>query len=226
MHNKLVAALFSVLFAFGFGHQAYAQTASNSGLYGSLSGAYNFFTQNQDAEETTKATGAKTPFEVDFDDGWGGIVTLGYNFGGARLELEGGYKENDIDNLSVGAFGVGGAFVEVDGEVQTLSGMINLILDLPVEGKLQPFILGGIGLANHEVDISRIANTAVNFKDDDTVLTYQVGAGLAYQLGESADLLVQYRYMSSEDVTVEDATATDEFDYNHHAVMIGLRFGF
>ena len=226
MCKKLAAALFSVLFAFGFGHQAYAQTASKSGLYGSLSGAYNFFNQKQDAEQTTKATGAKAPYELDVDDGLGGIVTLGYNFGGTRLELEGGYKENDIDSLSVGAFGVGGIFLGTDGEVRTLSGMINLIYDVPVEGKLRPFVLGGVGLANHEIDISRIANTNVAFKDDDTVFTYQVGAGLAYEVGESADLLVQYRYMSSGGVTVADATASDEFDYNHHSVMIGLRFGF
>ena len=221
MCKKLAAALFSVLFAFGFGHQAYAQTASKSGLYGSLSGAYNFFTQNLDAEGTTKATGAKAPFELDVDDGLGGIVTLGYNFGGTRLELEGGYKENDIGSVSQR-----GIFLGTDGEVRTLSGMINLIYDVPVEGKLRPFILGGVGLANHEVATSRIGNTNVTFKDDDTVFTYQIGAGLAYELGESTELLVQYRYMSSLDVTVADAAATDVFDYNHHAVMIGLRFGF
>ena len=226
MLNKLFTTSCVLLLALGSAHQANAQNASNNGFYGSLSGGYNFFTQNQDAEETTRATGVKTPFEIDFDDGWGGVITLGYNFGAARLELEGGYTKNDLDNLSVGIQGVGGLFVETDGEIETLSGMLNLIFDVPIEGKLRPFILGGIGLADHEVDISRIAGTTVNFKADDTVLTYQVGAGLAYQLGDSTDLLVQYRYMSSEDVTVEDATVSDEFDYNRHAVMIGIRFGF
>jgi len=196
-----------------------------TGFYGGFSGGYTFFDE-QDATDTVVATGAQTSFQVDLDGGWAGFANIGYNFGNFRLEVEGGYRNSDIDNLTAGAFGVAGVFLATDGDLTTMSGMANAVVDLPIEGPLTPFLLGGVGFANHEVEISRIANTSVNFKDDDTVFAYQLGAGLAYEIGDKAALTMQYRWMGSEDYTVADATASDEVEYDSHTVMVGLRFGF
>ena len=220
----------STLAAFGFIAAASPALADNhenreTGFYAGISGGYTFL-EDQDATETAVATGAQTPFKVDFGGSWSGLASIGYNFGGVRIEVEGGYRNNDIDTLSVGAFGVAGVSLNVDGDLTTKSGMANAIVDLPIEGPLTPFLVGGVGFANHEVDVSRIAATAVNFKDDDTVFAYQIGAGLAYEIGDKAALTMQYRWMGSEDYNIGDATATDEVEYDSHTVMVGLRFGF
>jgi len=215
------------LAAFSFVTASSPALADNheTGFYGGFSGGYTFFDE-QDATDTVVATGAQTSFQVDLDGGWAGFANIGYNFGNFRLEVEGGYRNSDIDNVTAGAFGVAGVFLATDGDLTTMSGMANAVVDLPIEGPLTPFLLGGVGFANHEVEISRIANTSVNFKDDDTVFAYQLGAGLAYEIGDKAALTMQYRWMGSEDYTVADATASDEVEYDSHTVMVGLRFGF
>ena len=41
-----------------------------------------------------------TPISTEFDTGWAVLATVGYAFDSNwRLELEGGYRSNDIDNM-------------------------------------------------------------------------------------------------------------------------------
>ena len=41
-----------------------------------------------------------TPLNVDFDNGWAILATIGYNFGGHwRVEGEMGYRSDDIDRV-------------------------------------------------------------------------------------------------------------------------------
>jgi len=92
----------STLAAFGFIAAASPASADNhgTGFYGGVSGGYTFF-NDLDASEITTATGAASGnYIVDMEGGWAGLANLGYNFGGFRLELEGGYRQSDIDTLS------------------------------------------------------------------------------------------------------------------------------
>ena len=62
--------------------------------------------------------------KAKYELGWGGVASIGWGFGnGLRLEAEGSYRENDIDNLS--AFGTRG--YAIGGKQRTYGAMGNVL---------------------------------------------------------------------------------------------------
>ncbi|MBI1238257.1 MAG: outer membrane beta-barrel protein [Alphaproteobacteria bacterium] len=180
--------------AFAFSAAAHA-TDGKEGWYLGLEGGANF-------AELDGITGE------DLDTGYAGLGTVGYGFGGARLELElgGRWDEGDIP----------GGTPTNDTDVQTLSAMANLLFDFALTPYLDLSLGGGIGHGQVEVDYSGI-------EDDDGGLAYQGIAQLALSVGEQTDLFAGYRYFVVEDlVTAQFSPA--EFDYETHTATIGLRY--
>lgn len=58
--------------------------------------------------------------EAEFDTGYGVRGFAGYEIiDNLRLELEGSYRDNDVDKLT------GGASLDTDGDVRAIAGMAN-----------------------------------------------------------------------------------------------------
>ncbi|MBO6783475.1 MAG: OmpA family protein, partial [Alphaproteobacteria bacterium] len=153
--------------------------------------------------------------EAELEQGFVGLTGLGYDFGDAwRLELEGGYRESDIDEI-------GGA--SATGDTEALSAMANIFYDFDLGGGIEPYIGAGFGMTQVSVDgASPIGGGNIN--DDDWGWAVQAGAGLAIPLNRRVKLTADYRFLSVQDLSYTTSTGTGvDADYNDHAVMIGIR---
>ena len=59
--------------------------------------------------------------------------------------------------------------------------------------------------------------------DDDTVLAYQVGAGLGYAVNATTTIFVDYRYFATED---PEFSYSQEAEIDSHNISLGLRYNF
>ena len=182
-------------------------SAQKTGPYFSLNGGAAL--TNDSALSESGITGS-----VGFETGVALSGAVGYRFeDGFRLEGELGYAQNDIESLSVTVGQFTASTTAVSGEVKILSGMINGIFDFPVEGKLQPYLLAGIGMTQADVEIA--GATA-----DDTAIGGQVGFGINYAISEDVSVGASYRYFATQDY---DFSGT-EVDYSSHHLLFGLTF--
>jgi opacity protein-like surface antigen len=150
--------------------------------------------------------------EFSFDAGFGLTVAFGSAYdNGARAEVELGYRNNDLDEFSEPGFSE-----SIDGDVSTLSLMVNGFYDFIPNGTVSPFVGGGIGIANVEGDIEGFGS------EDDTVLAYQVAAGVSFAVSHHTKIDMQYRFFGTDDPDFD----TFEAEYTTHNLMIGLRQSF
>lgn len=165
----------------------------------------------------------------------------GYQFAGAlglrinqdfRVETELGYRVNDADSLTVnGAGALAGLSAAADGEITAMSLMLNGYGDMDIFSHnknmnyIKPYIMGGIGMARIDADVSGGGVQMVD--DDDTAFAYQIGLGIGYSFSETTAFDLGYRYFAVSNLEFNDA-AGNPFDseYNNHTVLIGLRHEF
>lgn len=165
----------------------------------------------------------------DFDKGYLFSGAMGYRLSNnLRIEGELSYRKADIDNQTVSVAGLSvavGDYATVSGSVSTTALMANLAYDFEVDG-LKPYLLGGIGAAKVSINDAKINSTAIA-DDSDTVLAFQIGAGVNYAVSETVDIGIGYRYMRTADPSFTDAGGSS-FDSEHssHSLMAGVTFGF
>lgn len=145
---------------------------------------------------------------IAYDTGYGFNLSGGYDFGGARLEGEYGYKTADVEDIS--GFTVTG----VDASFQSF--MVNGYYDFKTNSTATPFIGAGIGLINGELDDN-------GFVFDDTVMGYQLMAGVGFALNRNVALDVSYRLQGAGSDFEE---AGDEISYMSSNFYAGLRYKF
>ncbi|CAA7621081.1 Outer membrane protein A (3aII*Gd) [Magnetospirillum sp. LM-5] len=137
---------------------------------------------------------------ADSDWGWVGLAQVGYNFGGPKVEFEGGYRAND--------------------SIDSWSTMINGIYEFMPNSKWHPFLGAGIGWAWLDGDF-----TGTNARNSDNSFAYQGIAGVAYDVDANWALKAQYRYFASLDADVGTANA-GESDYDNHSILVGFTYKF
>lgn len=188
-------------------------------------------------QEESSTHGAMN-FQSETDPGFALLGAVGRNLGnGFRLEGELGYRQIDLDRLSISNDGGAGAAAGV-GSVNGITGNVsggNHVLsfmgngfydfDLP-NTKLKPYIGGGIGFARVEANDVRANNVSL-VNDSDVVFAYQLGGGVSYPLTAQTDAFVDYRYFATEDPSF---TASNggivKSDLETHNVSVGLRYKF
>lgn len=156
---------------------------------------------------------------VDTDTGWAAVPSIGYRYNnGLRTELELGYRKNDVDSIS----GVSNG----SGEIKTKSAMLNLLYDVNTNGRISPYIGGGVGIANVKYDnVNPIGIGGITDKDD--VFAYQGMAGLSYAMNDAIELAAEYRYFATRDPDLRtSAGVAIESEYKTHAALLGLRWNF
>ena len=156
-----------------------------------------------------------TEFDVEYDDGFGLGVQLGYKHWVWRLEAEfeygqSGYEEGEVANVN---FDIDGDF-----DIFRWTGSIYYDFDA-ILTKYIPYIGGGIGLALVDVDEVTIGAVTVE-GDDDTYFTAHGEVGMSFELSPELDIVPAYRllYLDTGGNGVDDDTA--------HLFKLGLRYGF
>lgn len=160
-----------------------------------------------------------------YDPGPVGIASFGYAFGNSlRLEIEPGYRYNEVSSISGGA---GGA-----GRSQILSTMANVIWDFDnfqmTSLRLVPHVGLGVGWA-HIWDNER-PHGGFQVKGQNDAFAYQVIAGVEYAFTPSLKLGLDYRYFSPQDTFIRVSNATGSKtkvgDFNDHSILFTIRYSF
>ena len=150
--------------------------------------------------------------EISFDTGFGITAAIGNAYeNGLRGEVEFGYRTSDVDDFD-SDLGSGSN----NGDISTISLMVNGYYDFMPKETICPFIGAGIGYANVEGDFDELGS------EDDNVLAYQVAVGVAFAINPQTKIDVQYRYFDTDDGDFDNL----EVEYGTHNAMLGVRYSF
>jgi opacity protein-like surface antigen len=144
--------------------------------------------------------------DVTFDTGYGAGLAAGYDFGPARLEIEGSYRRNKADQIEQG-----NASFDADGDLEVRALLVNAYADFATGGMVTPYLGAGIGYAEVEVE-----------DHDDEVFAGQVGAGVLFALTPAIAVDLGYRFMMTDDPEIQDV----EFEVRQHSASLGLQLRF
>jgi len=151
--------------------------------------------------------------EISFDTGFGITAAIGNAYeNGLRGEVEFGYRTSDMDEFDSDS---GSGSID-DGDISTISLMLNGYYDFRPKETISPFIGAGIGYANVEGDIEELG------REDDNVFAYQVAVGVAFAINPQTKIDVQYRYFDTDDGDFDNL----EVEYGTHNAMLGVRYSF
>jgi len=150
--------------------------------------------------------------EITFDTGFGITAAIGNAFeNGLRGEVEFGYRTSDVDDFDSDL-----GSDSNNGDISTISLMVNGYYDFMPKETICPFIGAGIGYANVDGDFDELGS------DDDNVFAYQVAVGVAFAINPQTKIDVQYRYFDTDDGDFDDL----EVEYGTHNAMLGVRYSF
>ena len=192
----------------------------------------------------TEATAGGLIITSNYDFGHTISAALGVSFSdGYRFEVEVANQINDLVGadpaavrMSTPLFGVGGIIKKtqslsgkyegVDVTVTTL--LANAYKDFYIVDKFFGYVSGGVGIAYNETDARSYVEeiegrTPQHFngeRDAETVLAWQLGTGLGYELTKEINLNVGYRYLAN------DTTKSISSELGSHNVTAGIRYSF
>lgn len=168
--------------------------------------------------------------EADYDRGLLLGTAFGYDFGKVRTEFEFAYRKNDFDKFKdMSALGYNLDDTSLSGDVTTLSYLLNGYIDFENKSSLTPYIGGGFGFADIELDDVRgtvaykgLDVASVHINDDDIVFAYQAAVGVGYDINKSLTLDAGYRYFATEDPEFDSVDA--EYDSHNFSVTVRYKF--
>ena len=205
-----------------------------TGLYIGGAGGGNFM--QREFSKDVRIGGTRFPLgtQTSFDPGAAAVGSVGYGFGnGLRIELEGDYRYNKVDNSR------NSARVGSGGREDKYGGMVNALFDLDV-GSPYVFPYFGAGIGYSWADRRTQDNfgaTQVITRGVDSSFAYQAIAGLSFPVPPVVGLSVtaEYRFFSLPEDRQYGYRQTGQFpasgrvtvsdDYNH-SLMLGLRYAF
>ena len=196
-------------------------SAHHQGWYIGLEGGANWVDENEGFFGPASAP-AFLPDSFEFDTGWAVLATVGYGFDSNwRIELEGGYRKNDVDLFSTFI-----GFTSNRGDLNEITLMANVLYDVPLTERLD--LTFGLGAG---VDRAELQSPRPGGGDDvDWNFAYQGIAGLSYAVTSRLDLTLQYRYLHVDEAnfnTPRGPVIVDHFafeDTEKHTVTVGLRY--
>jgi opacity protein-like surface antigen len=208
---SLPVVLAAVIFLTGAG---YAQSyGPSSPLYFGVFGGY---VAPQDMTWTSKVTGVSADLALDSSGMMG--LKMGYILPQARalaFELEWNYMFNQTIPSQV----VSG--VRESGEVALNNFLVNVILRYP-EGKIHPYIGGGIGASSMNIQNTEVSRNIVYVNDETaTGFAWQFLAGINVDLAPNLSADLTYRYFGTN-----PGFSLIDVDYRTQAITFGINFHF
>jgi len=170
-------------------------------------------------EEDNRFRGGGPNATVGYDPGIAGLASFGYGFGnGIRIELEPGYRNNEVDKVNGG---------RGSGRTQLVTVMGNILYDFNYVTPffpLHPHVGIGVGYA-HAWNTS---NNAGGVKGQDNVPAFQGIAGLEYALDANDHVGLDYHYLVAHDATfrANNGLAAHAGDLDNHTFLITFRHQF
>jgi opacity protein-like surface antigen len=167
--------------------------------------------------------GAAWPSDLDANSAASFSADTGFAFGGVlgkqvtdnvRAELEISNWSADADSDCVGKCGVTSL------DVDTLSILGNVWVDIPVGAEVTPYVGGGLGMAGVSMDGADDDGASWNF-------AWQLGAGVRMAVAPATTLDLGYRYKSTT-AEAEDFgfPFENDADAEAHVLQVGVSFSF
>jgi outer membrane protein OmpA-like peptidoglycan-associated protein len=188
------------------GHRAH-------GWYAALEGGVNWI----DDSSLDFSPPGPINWSADFEAGWAAFVEVGYRWeNNWRLELEAGWRENEVECVSFGGACLAGSW----GELSQFTHMLNVAHDIPLSENTALSV--GFGLGGALID----ADDTIPLADhSDWVFAGQVFAQLQHRLTDRLDFVLTYRYMTTANPEFRFLGGGGvEIDNDNHTVTIGLRY--
>ena len=161
-------------------------------------------------------------FELNTQAGYNAAFAVGAKFGSLRAEVEAVYRNNPNDKF-IEVTGPEGA----DGDLSMLTVFLNGYYEMDFFGVVTPYVGVGVGYGTISLNLKELDGT-VKVDDDDTVYSYQLMAGAAFNLTENFSLTAEYRYfdtITDAELTLEGGLGTIEnSDIRSHEVRFGIRY--
>jgi outer membrane protein OmpA-like peptidoglycan-associated protein len=162
-----------------------------------------------------------------FEIGWAAFGAAGFAMGQWRLELEGGYRHNDLESYVKNWKGIyvleEGRRFDPSGELTEASLMLNVIYDVPIFERFSLSI--GLG-AGADFANFKLNTTWAPVDEDDWHFAYQGLAGVNYALSEVTIIFVNYRYANVSDIGFDPTPLVhlEGEDFEKQAATAGVRF--
>ncbi|MCS6932839.1 MAG: outer membrane beta-barrel protein, partial [Acetobacteraceae bacterium] len=174
-----------------------------------------------------RETFSGTPgYNVTFDLGYGGVISLGWGFGnGIRAEVEGSYRQNSVDRATFDARTPG------SGRAMSYGIMGNAFYDFHgLLAGIVPYVGVGAGYIWHEHDNVRAG--AFRSNGSDARFAYQGIVGAAVPIAEVPGLSItaEYRYLATLEQSIANNFTPPAFRSNvtpqNHSLFLGIRYAF
>jgi outer membrane protein OmpA-like peptidoglycan-associated protein len=180
---------------------------------------------------------------VEFNYGYVGAISLGWGFGnGVRAELEGNYRQNDVDSITGFTGNAATPPFRSDGTARSYGVMGNALydFDLGPGSFFTPYVGVGAGYVWHDYDgVRGTGSNGVSVTGDggEGRFAYQAIVGAAFPIAAVPGLAVtaEYRFLGTLQPEVDavsrtggavTARGTAEVDNYNHSLMLGLRYAF
>lgn len=171
--------------------------------------------------------------KFEFHNGFAGEGSIGYGFGdGFRVELEGDYYNNQVNNVS----GNGGKFV-ASGNEKKYGAMVNALYDFDIGlPYLYPYVGAGVGVQFAQLNGVSAPGAGVYVNGTEGAFAYQGIAGIAFPIPSVPGLSVtaQYSYLGlagsqKYDGSLTQAGVVSPATYKinnegNNTIMLGLRY--
>lgn len=203
-----------------------AAFAAEGGWYVGVQGGGSVV--NISANESTEGT-----FNTEYKPGYFVGGTVGFDFGETypaigtgRVELEVGYRGNDIDKFEFRIDETTTGTFAADGDVTVFSAMVNTFGEMRELAPFYPYLGGGIGVA--QLSLNDVTVSGQPFADESaTVFAWQLGGGVGIRLNPHLVLDLGYRFFSAQDPSFTDAAGVKfDAEYDSHTVLLGARLDF
>jgi opacity protein-like surface antigen len=174
-----------------------------------------------------EATGSGNNNTTEFDAGFNGATAVGVDLKNSfRAEAEFIYTNSSVKSISGSANSQSIATGNVTGNLITYSGMGNLVMELPAQLLLTPYVFAGVGVTGVFLDGINSSGAAL-YNSDDFVFAMQFGAGVSMPYDDRITLEASYRFFNTFDPELQDASGDPvTFQYSSHNFMFGARYAF
>jgi len=161
---------------------------------------------------------------ASFDTGWTVFGAAGYGMGQWRVELEGGYRQNDVDSYEKYKWDKT-YVIDAPGELTEASAMVNVIYDVPIFERMAFSV--GLG-AGGDYARFKLDTPWAPVDEDEWHFAYQAIAGLNYALSEALTVFVNYRFTNVRDIQFDPTPFVhlEGEDFQKQAASAGVRFAF
>jgi len=213
-----------------------AQAQPVSGPYVAAGAGANLL-NGTDVTGNINGTSVDSNTSVDFNWGYVGVLSLGWGFGnGLRAEVEGSYRQNDVDSLTLR----GRRKTDVTGRVTSYGVMANILydIDLGAPGGITPYVGAGAGyMWSKLTDVGNLTSEQFTGETGNWAGQGIVGLSMPISAVPGLALTAEYRYVMTGGVEVDKSRNRDNgantnrpaslsLDNVNHSVLVGLRYAF